>query len=149
MRPAPWHPPAALSPAEEAVYARIKYAKLFVFLRDHRLTIFSADFQAEFDVLYLDSARGQPPSPPAQLALLPAQQGRALAAVAAEADARLVAGSSLKATLDCNWDDPAQREQAVRQILHTVERVDAYMAAHAPSDPAVAAPLAAAAQVRA
>ena len=246
MRPLPWHPPVALSPAEQVVYAQIKYAKLFRFVRDHRLTIFSDAFQAEFNVLYVESVLGQPPVPPAQLALalilqsytglsddavieallmdrrwqlaldclnctsapfskgtfvrfrnaLPAHhldrrllertleiaqssggfnprvlraaldssplagagrvedtynllghamhkalaalaslQGHDLATLAAAAGAALMSGSSLKATLDCNWDDPTQREAALRQILHSVEQVDTYMATHAPPDP--------------
>jgi hypothetical protein len=258
MQPALWHPPVALAPAERAVYDRIKYAKLFRFLRDHRLTLFSDEFQAEFAVLYADSRLGQPPVPPAQLALalilqsytglsddaviealvmdrrwqlaldcldcltapfskgtfvtfrnaLPAhqldrrllertleiaqrtggfnpralrvaldssplagagrvedtynllghaarkalalfatQQDLPLAAVATAAGATLVAGSSLKATLDCNWDSPDQREQALRQILQTVEQVDAYLAAQAPADPVIGRVRAAAAQV--
>lgn len=260
MRPLPWHPPDPLSVAEQAVYAGIKYAKLFRFLRDHRLTLFSDAFQTEFDVLYVASALGQPPIPPAQLALalllqcytglsddavieallmdrrwqlvldcldcphapfskgtfvtfrnallahqldrrllertleiaqstgafnpralraaldssplagagrvedtfnllghavrkainlLADQQGREPAAVAAAAGADLIAGSSLKAALDCNWDDPAQREQALRQVLAMVEQASAYLAEQAPADPLIGGAVAAAAQVRA
>src|SRR4051812_18212905 len=69
MYPLLWHPPVALTPTEQVVYAHIKYAKLFRFLRDHRLTLFSDAFQGEFAVLYADSRFGQPPVPPAQLAL--------------------------------------------------------------------------------
>ncbi|PZR88865.1 MAG: IS1182 family transposase [Candidatus Nephthysia bennettiae] len=257
-----WHPPVALAPAEQVVYTRIKYAKLFRFLRDHRLTLFSDEFQAEFAVLYTDSHRGQPPVPPAQLALalilqsytgysddavieallmdrrwqltldclncdtppfskgtfvafrnsllphhldrrllertleiaastggfnpralraaldssalagagrvedtynllghamhkaiaaLATLQGRALAEVVAAAGASLIAGSSLKATLDCNWDDPVQREAALRQILQMVEQTGAYLDTQAPTaaDPTIQAARAAAAQVQA
>ncbi len=48
---------------------RIKRAKLFVFLREHRHELFNAAFQEELSGLYRDSKRGQPPIPPAQLAL--------------------------------------------------------------------------------
>src|SRR4028119_2106362 len=69
MRPAPWQPPIDLSAAELAIVTRVRRAKLFVFLRSHRHTLFSADFQAELATLYRDAPHGQPPIPPAQLAL--------------------------------------------------------------------------------
>src|SRR5690242_9783724 len=47
------------------------------------------------------------------LGVLAAQQGRGLAAVAAEAGAELLAGASLKAALDRNWDDPTERATAL------------------------------------
>ena len=37
------------------------------------------------------------------------QQGRELTEIASEMDADLVAGSSLKAALDLNWDDPEEK----------------------------------------
>lgn len=259
MVPLLWHPPVALTPAEQVVYARIKYAKLFRFLRDHRLTLFSDAFQAEFAVLYTDSRCGQPPVPPAQLALalilqsytgysddavieallmdrrwqlaldcldcdtapfskgtfvtfrnallahhldrrllertleiatstgafnprtlraaldssplagagrvedtynllghaahkavdvLAVAQGREPAAVATEAGAGLIAGSSLKAALDCNWDDVGQRATALRQILFMVEQVREYVGTQSNVPPAVAQALAAAEEVR-
>lgn len=52
------------------------------------------------------------------------QQGRELVAVAKEAGAELVCGTSLKATLDCDWDQQCQKDEAlalVLQVLHTVE----------------------------
>src|SRR5205823_9770507 len=69
MRPPPWHPPVDPSPAEQTILRRIKRAKLFVFLRLHRHTLFDAAFQAELGALYKDSPLGHPPVPPAQLAL--------------------------------------------------------------------------------
>jgi transposase len=42
---------------------------LFVFLRHHRHEIFDDAFQEELATLYASSRRGQPPIPPAQLAL--------------------------------------------------------------------------------
>ena len=44
-------------------------AKLFVFLREHRHELFNEEFQAELAETYVDSAKGQPPVPPARLAL--------------------------------------------------------------------------------
>src|SRR5438046_10367489 len=69
MRPPLWQPPVDLSPAEQTIIKRIKRAKLFVFLRQHRHTLFDAAFQDELATLYADAPQGQPPIPPAQLAL--------------------------------------------------------------------------------
>ena len=69
MRPPIWHPPIELSPAEQAIVARIRRAKLFIFLRQIRQELFSAAFQAELGEIYADRPQGQPPVPPAQLAL--------------------------------------------------------------------------------
>ncbi len=69
MRPRLWQPPVEPSPAESAVMRRIKRAKLFVFLRERRHEIFDERFQEELGALYRDSRLGQPPVPPAKLAL--------------------------------------------------------------------------------
>src|SRR5215471_14271394 len=69
MRPSFWHPPVKLSPTEQTIISRIKRAKLFVFLRDHRHILFDDTFQEELAALYAPSLRGHPPIPPAQLAL--------------------------------------------------------------------------------
>src|SRR5918911_4681037 len=69
MRPSLWHPPVALSTAEHAIIKRIRRAKLFVFLRQHRHTLFADPFQQELATLYKDQPQGHPPVPPAQLAL--------------------------------------------------------------------------------
>jgi transposase len=57
------------SPAEEAVIKAVRRAKLFVFLRLHRHELFDEQFQAELAEAYVDSPKGQPPVPPARLAL--------------------------------------------------------------------------------
>jgi transposase len=64
-----WRPSAEPSPAEQAVIKAVRRARLFVFLRQHRHELFDEDFQAELAETYADSAKGQPPVPPAQLAL--------------------------------------------------------------------------------
>src|SRR5919108_1258860 len=69
MRPPLWHPPVELSTAEHAIIKRIRRAKLFVFLRQHRHTLFADPFQQELLTLYKDQPQGHPPVPPAQLAL--------------------------------------------------------------------------------
>ena len=69
MRPGSWRPPVELSPAEQQIVKRVRRAKLFVLLRQRRHELFSEEFQAELARVYADSAKGQPPVPPAQLAL--------------------------------------------------------------------------------
>src|SRR5262244_4092167 len=69
MRPPLWHPPVELSTVEYAIIKRIRRAKLFVFLRLHRHELFADAFQQELLTLYKDQPQGQPPVPPAQLAL--------------------------------------------------------------------------------
>ena len=69
MRPSLWHPPIALSTAEHAIIKRMRRAKLFVFLRQHRHELFADAFQQELMTLYKDHPQGHPPVPPAQLAL--------------------------------------------------------------------------------
>ncbi len=65
MRPVAWRPPVEPPAAEQAV----RRAKLFVFLRLHRHELFDEEFQAELAEAYADRPKGQPPVPPAQLAL--------------------------------------------------------------------------------
>ena len=69
MRPSAWHPPIEPSSLEQTIIIRIKRAKLFVFLRHHRHELFNDAFQEELATLYASSLCGQPPIPPAQLAL--------------------------------------------------------------------------------
>src|SRR6266513_4162959 len=64
-----WRPPVEPSPAEQVVIRAVRRAKLFVFLRLHRHELFDEQFQAELARAYADSPKGQPPVPPAQLAL--------------------------------------------------------------------------------
>ncbi len=64
-----WQPPVACSRLEWEVIKRIKRAKLFVWLRQHRHELFDEDLQAELAGMYADKRVGQPPVPPAQLGL--------------------------------------------------------------------------------
>ena len=61
--------PVDLSTGEHALIKRIRRAKLFVFLRQHRHKLFAETFQQELTTLYKDQPQGHPPVPPAQLAL--------------------------------------------------------------------------------
>lgn len=242
MQPMVWHPPIEPSAAEAAVLKRVRRAKLFVLLRQRRHELFDEAFQQELAGAYANSPKGQPPVPPAQLALAtilqaytgasddeviealvmdrrwqvvldcldaerapfskgtlqnfrarlitheldrrliehtvalaptPAsgrqlraaldssplwgagrvedtwnlmghalrkalgvtarQQGWGLtqgtAALAGRVGAPILAASSLKAALDCDWDDPAAREDALGVVLGCLEAVEAFVAA--------------------
>jgi transposase-like protein DUF772 len=84
------------------------------------------------------------------LGVLARQQGRELAAVAAEAGAGVVAQSSLKAAVDRDWDDSTAREEALATVLAALDAVDAWLAGLTDGPPAgVSACLDAARQVRA
>src|SRR6266487_4240041 len=69
MQPPLWQPPVDLSQQEEQIVKRIRKAKLFVFLRQHRHELFDEAFQQELASLYREAERGQPPVAPAMLAL--------------------------------------------------------------------------------
>ena len=261
MQPSLWQPPIELSQTEQAIVKRVKRAKLFVFLREHRHEVFNAAFQEELSGLYRDSKRGQPPIPPAQLALatilqaytgvsddevieattmdrrwqlvldcleaeappfskgtligfrtrliesqmdrrliertlevaretgafgsgplraaldssplwgagrvedtynllghalrkalsvIARQQGRGLAEIATEADASLIGGSSLKAALDRDWDDPSERAEALGVVLAVLTTVERWLESkpEGSEEPAVQRSLAAAQQVK-
>jgi transposase len=67
------------------------------------------------------------------IGVLARQQGRELAAEAAAAGTPLLGAASLKAALDCDWDDPAARAAALEQILGALAQVEAHVAAQPPS----------------
>ncbi len=69
MQPPSWQPAVALSEQEEHIVKRVRKAKLFVFLRQHRHELFNEAFQQELTNLYRPAERGQPPIAPAMLAL--------------------------------------------------------------------------------
>src|SRR5437899_5394351 len=69
MRPTTWRPAVELSETERTIVKQIRRAKLFVWLREHRHELFEEEFQAELAAAYSEAAKGQPPVPPAQLAL--------------------------------------------------------------------------------
>jgi hypothetical protein len=79
------------------------------------------------------------------------QQGRGLADLAAETGTPLVAGSSLKAALDLDWDDPAAHGHALALVLDSLDQFEHWLDTQAEvlaAQPAVLTSLAAAAQVR-
>jgi Transposase DDE domain/Transposase domain (DUF772) len=69
MQPGIWKPPVELSEREDQIVKKIRKAKLFLFLRQHRHTLLDEAFQQELACLYRLAERGQPPISPALLAL--------------------------------------------------------------------------------
>lgn len=59
--------------------------------------------------------------------LMAEAQDSSLFDVAREAEAEMVMGSSLKATLDLNWDDPTERSQALEMLLNTFDSLESLM----------------------
>ena len=238
MQPSSWQPPVALSEQEEQIVKRIRKAKLFVFLRQHRHELLDEALQQELAGLYRETERGHPPIAPAMLALalilqaymgisddevieatlmdrrwqlvldcldteqapfskgtlvafrqrliqahldrrliertieiasqsqafgpralraaldssplwgagrvedtsnlvghalkkvmrvVAGQQGRELVEVGQEAGAGLVCGTSLKASLDRDWDQPGQREEALKVVLEVLQAVESWV----------------------
>jgi hypothetical protein len=79
-------------------------------------------------------------------------QGRELPTVANEVGAPLGSGSSLKAALDLDWDEPTARQQALTIVLGALNAVDHWLATQpipVAAAPEVAASVAVAHQVRA
>ncbi len=239
MRPQNWAPPIELSKAEAKIMAKIRQAKLFIWLRKNRHLLFDEELQAELAKIYKNSTGGLSPVPPAQLALaiilqaytgvsddeaieamimdkrwqlvlncldcenapfgkgtlvrfraalivqegdrllinktvelaktrggyssrslrgaldssplwgaarvedtynllghalrkalslIARQQGTDLEKIAAQAGSQIVATSSLKAALERNWDDQAQRTEALVTILETLNQVESWVA---------------------
>jgi hypothetical protein len=123
MHPPLWHPPIALSTAEQTIIRRIRRAMLFVFLRQRRHTLFRDPFQEEGATLYKGQPHGHPPVPPAQLALATLLQ--AYAGVSddevMEATTRDRRWHLVLDCLDCDaahqqrrWASPAHRRNFVR-----------------------------------
>ncbi|MBO0783538.1 MAG: IS1182 family transposase, partial [Ktedonobacteraceae bacterium] len=55
------------------------------------------------------------------------QQGRELTVLGQEAGAEMVCGTSLKATLDRDWDQRGQQEEALNQVLHALQTVETWV----------------------
>src|SRR5947209_19622659 len=75
MRPMCWRPPIELSAQEQTIITQIRRGKVFVFLRLYRHEVFDEHFQNTLGCLYRDNLRGQPPLPPALLAMATILQG--------------------------------------------------------------------------
>ena len=84
------------------------------------------------------------------LSVIARQQGRELTEIANQMEADLVAGSSLKAALDLNWDDPKEKSGALGMVLGALEQVEACLdrQGEAQSHPVVLSSLETARQIK-
>lgn len=64
------------------------------------------------------------------MSVIARQQGWGLADMARQVDAEIVAGSSLKATLDTDWDDHEQCRTALMVVLKALGGLDHWLRAH-------------------
>jgi len=85
------------------------------------------------------------------LSVIARQQGRELTEIASEMEADVVAGSSLKAALDLNWDDPEEKSLALGMVLGALHQVESHLdkQADAQSHPVVHDSLETARQIKA
>lgn len=69
------------------------------------------------------------------LGVIARQQGRGLAEVAAQAGAPALDGTrSLKAALECDWDEPNERALALARVIETLDAVEQYLDQVRPKD---------------
>lgn len=123
-----WKFPVALTRLETMVCKRLtRTGRLFAFLRRHRHELFDEPFQAELAAMYTDMPRGNPPKPPALLAmvtLLQAYERKSDAAAVEEA----VFDRRWQMVLDCMGDEEPIFSQGVlvdfrrRLIEHDLDR---------------------------
>ena len=64
------------------------------------------------------------------LGVIARQQGRELTEIAIEAGAEIISGSSLKAALDIDWDNPQERSGALEKVLLALEAVESWLHQH-------------------
>src|SRR2546421_8436363 len=84
------------------------------------------------------------------LSVIARQQGRAMTEITTEAEASVLGGSSLKAALDRDWDNPTERAEALSMILGVLTSVERWLETkpEGSEEPAVQRSLAAAHQVK-
>ncbi len=71
-----WRPRERFSAQERRILARTrKKRRLFAFLREHRMELFDASFQAELEEMYRRTGAGKVPNAPAQMAMALLLQG--------------------------------------------------------------------------
>ena len=59
--------------------------------------------------------------------MIACQQGRGLEEVASVMGASVIAGSSLKAALDLNWDEPDERNLALGIVLGCLSQIETHL----------------------
>ena len=77
-----------------------------------------------------------------------AQQGRELSDISETMGVTLLSQSSLKAGLDINWDDPEERCEALRLLVHLLDTVTTWLEQGPPPSPVAQAALATAQQIK-
>ena len=84
------------------------------------------------------------------LGVIARQQGRELTETASEMEADLVAGSSLKAALDLNWDNPEEKNLALGMVLGVLSQMETHLdkRPETKSHPVVCSSLEAAQQIK-
>ncbi len=84
------------------------------------------------------------------LGVIARQQGRELREIADQMDANLIAGSSLKAALDLNWENPEERNLALGMVLGVLSQMETHLAQmpESKSHPVVRSSLEAAQQIK-
>ena len=85
------------------------------------------------------------------LGVIARQQGRELTEIASTMGADLIAGSSLKAALDLNWDQPEERNLALSMVLGVLSQMETHLdkMPETKSHPVVRSSLEAAQQIKA
>lgn len=63
------------------------------------------------------------------ISVIASQQGRGLASCPVDTGTSILAGSSLKAALDLNWDEPDERNLALGMVLDLLEQVETHIQA--------------------
>lgn len=61
------------------------------------------------------------------MSVIARQQGRELTAIATELGAEIISGSSVKAALDIDWDNPEERSRALSKLLCALEAVESWL----------------------
>ncbi|BDA70112.1 hypothetical protein CAL7716_042780 [Calothrix sp. PCC 7716] len=61
------------------------------------------------------------------LSVIAKAQELSLATVAVNAGAEIITGTSLKAALDLDWDDPTERKEALSTILESLNSVESWV----------------------
>lgn len=123
-----WNPRQEVSKREENILKRCrKKRKLFSFLRQHRLEIFTDEFQEELAAMYRDTGAGKTPVCPGLLAMASILQGY-LGLSDADAVEATVIDLRWQMVLDCiGSEDPAFSQGALfsfreRLIAHDMDR---------------------------
>ena len=120
-----WTPSQDQTRQEQFLLKRCtKVRRLFAFLREQRHELFSDDFQAELEGMYRNRGAGNPPVPPAMMAMAMLLQGY-VGASDAEAVELTVVDLRWQMVLGClGMDKPAFSQGALHDFRHRMIRSD-------------------------